>query len=180
MDSIDQSPKLLIVESIGEALSIHWIKRAAYLWVRSNKSISVFESPPQISQAYSPVGRIIRFQIMAFVTGVIHLGLTPMLHRECRFFFNFFDALFVLSVVLTDRVINFPAHTCSFLFSMNVSASRTEISESFCLCPSNKIKQFSFHYTSDASDRHSFEHNQVVVEVHVQKYWVKVYRLQEG
>jgi hypothetical protein len=62
-----------------------------------------------------------------------------LLADDCRFFFNFFDALFVLSVVLTDRVINVPAYTCSFLFSMNVSPSRTEISESwtresdFCL-----------------------------------------------
>jgi hypothetical protein len=36
------------------------------------------------------------------------------------------------STLTTDRVINVPAYTCSFLFSMNVSPSRTEISESFC------------------------------------------------
>jgi hypothetical protein len=49
--------------------------------------------------------------------------------------------IFVLSVALTNRVINVPAYTCSFLFSMDVSPSQTEISESFCLCPSKNIKQ---------------------------------------
>jgi hypothetical protein len=41
----------------------------------------------------------------------------------------------------TKSCFNVPAYTCSFLFSMNVFPSRTEISESFCLCPSNNIKQ---------------------------------------
>jgi hypothetical protein len=57
----------------------------------------------------------------------------------------------------------------NFAISQGVGQGRV-ISAWFVYVRQTTLHSFSFHYTSDASDRHSFEHNQVVFEVHVQRY----------